>query len=825
MKIKRLTICLCILIVGNCYGLTGDFNNDGIVDFLDFAIFAEQWLAEEPNMPVEPLFEYSADSKELAVIRDSIGYQIDVDEIYEVSANTKRTTMVCLSSRPTLTVDTLNTRRCWGIDGELVICSDETVLYTTTEEDFGDGSSPLYTEVVDVSSDGPFSAYYNPDDAVRSLKVMADGSWVLCMGQDGAGQRGYLFLSIDKGQSWQICKFSDGTDFRFDSGYIDYWGWTGVIDNEVVIGEYGYRLQGDNPRRVYYSDDYGATWTKIYEPTAQNGRHCHLTAFAPCDTSTIYASYGDSDAYRQLVKLSHTGGSKKDPNNWTDEVITKTQPTSACSDDSYLYFGRDGSTDKHSLIIRLNPTDDSLKSVLNIPARQADSNDVPYIMTGAIGDIFNIFIHNDVLYASVRGKDITGASEQIYGGIYVSKDGENWVCAYRMSRSGYGSYGISDIRGYTGGYLWGTLVEYRSKQLFKMRPLSVANVTALTAEVGIINLLSEDESKDFGGTFSGTYWRAYGFPNNNLSLAQSNGTSEPALIGDYSLKVTGIDNGGDYGMMAGPNILLEENDIVCCTFWIKGASSWPANYETKIEWRTTKITGRTSYFQVTDAWQKIAIWGKCNTTNDISSIRLTFDDDGGGNHSDAVCYIDAVKIVKFNNRHYSGTWQVGDTARDDEYGVYPLCGVGETFTTTFEWHPLMGEGEFKEDIAIACWVGLDCSYINLIWEQSSKKFKLVDDNGDVLASSNTYPFQHCDFVRFALVSDGIDSVLFIEDSLHSMETINLANTVNLGATPVALKLGTTYHEDLWGCGCFSNVKAWDLELSSLDIAEVFSAVD
>jgi len=640
------------------------------------------------------------------------------------------------------------------------------------------------------------------------------------MGQDGANRQGYLFRSTDKGSTWQVCQYhSDGSPFQLERGYPDYWGWTGVNGNEAVIGEYAYRDQENNPRRIYYTDNYGASWSKIYEPAAQSGRHCHLVTFAPNDTSVIYISYGDS-VYRKLVKIEHYGGDKKDINNWGNEpseiILAKTQPTAAYGDGKYIYFGRDGS-DRHPNILRLDTSNDNLETVLHIPKRQADCPESPYAFSGGTGNIFSITKYKDVLYAG--NMVIQGVAELTDGGIYVSRDGENWLCAYREVHSGpEGSvFGVESVRGFADGYLWGTLRDGTGIRLFKFEPVSAGICNALITETGVNNLLDSTTSKD--GDPSG--WAIFPPPNDNITIQQSDPNTEPSLVGCCSLKVTGINNGGTSAVLKSPTFSTTNDKYYCASFWVKAAESCLPEHYAYVEWYSgSRMTGRASFILPTEGWQKINLWGQAIQDYAVQAFKITFNIPV--NHSDMVCYIDAIQVVESDDKHYYGTWQVGETTRDNEYGVYPLCGAGNFFTTSFEWQPHAGFAEFATDLAIASWVGSDNSCIDLIWDPCESRFVLTDSNGDTVSSTaNAYRFNHFDFVKVCLTSDGVSSALYLSDSLNGLAVID-ANSVNLTGTPIALKLGANNDETVWGCGCFPGcIRVWDTQLNIDDIKAVF----
>lgn len=269
---------------------------------------------------------------------------------------------------------------------------------------------------------------------------------------------------------------------------------------------------------------------------------------------------------------------------------------------------------------------------------------------------------------------------------------------------------------------------------------------------------------------------------------------------------------------------------------MKAADTWPRKYRAVAAWKigsgvTDKILRNSAeIFQIfPDVWRKCTIVAK--VIDDIGpdenlAVEMGIRSEGEAKTSDAVIYIDCIQVTYSPDRYYSSSaFQVGGTKREDETGVFPLCGVGDAFTVAFEWHPKAAHDEFLADIPIATFTGSDGSYLNLYWEQSSEQIKLTDGTDTIASPENTYPFMFADYIRFAVVSGNIGSILYIQDPVNGMIGIGDGDDVRLGAEPVLLRLGTSNSAGDFGCGCFCNIRAWDSTLSSSDIAEAFACVD
>jgi hypothetical protein len=211
----------------------------------------------------------------IETIRNSTGFDSDFNE---VPANHGRYKNICIVSKPEINIYDERGRVALEVDGNQVLCGFGAELQTTT-----DGTH--FNTLCNTYSDEPFVSHRIPQDFITGVEVLPDGSWMLALGcTSEPNQQGNLFRSTDKGQTWTWVK-------QFERGYPIGSQWYAVADNEVAIGEYGYRPQSDNCRRVYYSDDYGATWFKIYEPEPEPNGHVHLVAFEPGDTNNLYVSY------------------------------------------------------------------------------------------------------------------------------------------------------------------------------------------------------------------------------------------------------------------------------------------------------------------------------------------------------------------------------------------------------------------------------------------------------------------------------------------------------------------------------------------------------
>lgn len=803
--ISIFTILFCSAVQGH---IQADINSDGVVDFYDFSILADGWLQRS----VTPMLVLKAVFPSLGLVRDSVAYDADFRELPE---NVSRYEDICVASRPTVWVNTDVGRLVHDVDGDLIICSWYRPVFTTT-----DGVE--FTELFNIATDEDFVGYYESGDDIRSVKVMPDGSWMLSFGQyatSGPAHTGHLFRSVDKGLTWTHV-------LEFESGYAPYWGWCAISDNEVAIGEYGFRDQSDNPRRVFYSDDYGTTWSKIWEPEPALEEHVHFVAFAPNNTDVMYISYGDrfSNRVEKIVYTLGEGG-KRNIANWSKAANSPVlgqgnNPVYALSDGEYLYLGADGGWTP--TIYRLDPEDDSATSVLDCLYPTRNFLCPYYEGTSVCAQIFGMVKHEGVYYAAVRSTEQSDGS-YLGGGIYVSADGEHWACAYRVEALS----GFRNIVGFANGYLWGTFYDDR-RRLFKMAPVQADVVKAMRVERGVTNQLDSPESSSFEGGDGGwglnTTWE-------DINAELTGPSTDMALHGTSSYKIVCQDNGRGQGSVVSGfcpvNPVL--GDYICASFWIKGAPTWPDRYSWLGYIRIEAVNGGYIYsewgnFNVTQEWCKHTVWGRCTSVNftDGVRIRLTMLDWAlgyPGDFSDATCYVDGAQVVYFNDLHYSGPWQIGGIPRANEVAAGSLVGLGAEFTTTFEWKPERSRREWHDNIYIANFADRQ-EYIDLYYDHNSSKF-VATDGVNTAVTNGTFSWEHTDSIKLALTNMDNDFRLSIVTPLDGVEHVLTDNgDTKLGA-PLAVVFGTDSMRTNYCSGLIANVQHLDSALSVSEVQKIF----
>jgi len=802
---------ICALLFGTdtVGNVRSDIDGDGIVNLKDLAIVAREWLDSSSQAVVKPAIQsYPA---AIGLTRDSVACG---SKFRTIPANVPRYEKIAIASRPKVFVNTEVSRHVLAVDGGKVICSDYLPVYSTTD---GEHFELLF----DLSTDERFAGYYEEFDYVRGIKVLSDGSWLLVFGpgtSGGPGRAGHLFRSVDKGTTWTHV-------LAYERGFTAPWGFA-IRANEIAAGEYGALFQEDNCRRIYYSDDFGATWSKIYELEPNPKSHIHMVAFPPGDTNSLYVSTGDYQQANTVKILKYTPGpgGKRNTANWAEAAESplferQSNPVSWLIDEEYIYFGHDAFYSP--VIWRVDPKTNEATSVLNWP-RPGDSPEVPYVTGNSQGVCFGMLKYDGVYYAAVYNNvNYPG------GGMYVSVDGEHWTCAYRLDNAGF-----ANIIGFANGYLWGTYWDYYHRRIYKMSPVDVETVEATCVDRGIVNQLDTPQSSSFEGGVGTWVPRT---TKEDLDEELSGLSTEMALHGRSSYKLALKDKPDRYGahLVSGPvPVNPSAGDYICASFWITSDGRLPTSY---IGFARIKVIGEGGIVQSEEAWfdvpryrrwQKVTIWGKCIDDNFTDGIQIWLGvcDQlfGTGYFTGTACYIDCAQIVYMPDLHYSGTWQVGGTPRADEVARQSLAGLGSPFTSVFEWAPQRARREWHADIPVATWTDGE-HHLDLYYDHLASKF-IVTDGINWAETPKPVSWDHIDNVKFALANLGGDLRLSVETPLDGVQHVETTGgTMEFGA-PVAVTFGTDSTQSTHGCGLIAKVRHFDSILTTAQVEQAFQLV-
>jgi hypothetical protein len=766
-----------------------------------------------------PKYEY--DSTDLSVTRTTTGYNYDWTSF---ASNTKRSQVFPLSTRQVIYRDTSANRTPMAVDssvGKILLAQiSGSTLVTTTEAAYGDGSSPTYTTVFNVTE----QTEYTVGLGVYSAVVLDDGSWLVSTGKDAAA--GYIYRSTNKGTSWTMV-------LEMARGHVRHFGWSGIRGAEIIIGEYTLKDPADTAkagRTLYYSNDYGATWEAIYNHTARVNMHIHCATFGTT-TNTIYFGVGDDTM--EVCKITKEA-------DWTaDEgatVVMHQNATQLFYYGGYIYVGYDGTAD-YATIIRLDPATDTHTPVLSVQDPSGNAS-YPYLMGQSTVFCFKIMRYNGVFWAAV-----VDTTEDTMGGIYCSIDGTNWTCVARIGAVDF--EGVSNIVA-MGSRLWGGTAydeSFNNNYPFYMTLPTVTAQSWALAEKSMSNLFvkssagagqySADDSMfatSVGGWNNGGAALTIAW-DNTVSLFGSGGSLKATTTSTTSRNIMARTL-TDLGMT------FATNDVVHYSAWVKADTEMAVipQFNATLGNGTGGFTfsSASAVTKVSNGWTKLSIWMTVNdhtliNYSDMLVVRLSTPPSGASlwiGAAQLVRYPAAAKHFYSSSTFYPGGNGAAAISRGDEYGAFNFS-TGATFSSTLVWRPYCGYLDLGVDIPVATWISRDGSYIYLKWQQADSKFVLTDGTNSV-SSANAYTFQKFDTVRIGLVTDGTNSTLYIGSNViaatgdANYETVAGTN-VNMGI-PTSLYVGTNNDATVFGTGLFTQMRIWGEALTEANIAESFSTL-
>lgn len=241
---------------------------------------------------------------------------------------------------------------------------------------------------------------------------------------------------LDDGSKLLNARYSDETSllWRYDpvtdswshvltlDGWLATWSWCGVRGNEIILAEYGPGINNpDMSKRVYYSNDYGATWHLIHTVDKSSGDnlHLHFATWHPTHTDIAYVSIGDG-YWRQMLRLDFSGADKTDPANWqASNLGLNIQPTTAYPLGNKLLFGLDGEGTENSTLSLFDPATNRTSALLMI--HLFDGTTEVYQNNSIDTYVWDIKQLNGIYYAAMRRDGGDG------NGLYASIDGLSWT--------------------------------------------------------------------------------------------------------------------------------------------------------------------------------------------------------------------------------------------------------------------------------------------------------------------------------------------------------------------------------------------------------------
>lgn len=570
-----------------------------------------------------------------------------------------------------------------------------------------DGST--FTELIDFGDHPEFPDPTPTNTRVNSVGITDDGSWLVSVG-----------VGVDEPS--QIYRKAPGLDptvmanwdmvLSVNIGYVANFGWTAMRDDEIAFTVYGSKRDDEDPdatppTAVYYSPDSGATWGKIFELDENNyanwfnhgagkggyGLHGHCLTFHPATTDTLFISYGDGIS-RGIMRIDYTGGDKKDSNNWQshqDNPIYNSEPTTTVCYKGYVYWGLDATTAEAS-VFRMNPDTHEFQSVNTVGhPKWNESSDLYYLHYNRAW-VFSMAVVDGLLYAACFDQ-----SDQDYGGLYVTSDGENWTCVNNIIDHD----GLRFLAGITDdGYLWGWYRETSgTEKLFRMTRVNTRLIETALAERGATN------QNEFGPYHDPSVWSITGFTNikdsgdNTLDPILSQ-ADEESLYGSDSLKVEFPE-----GIVSGERVVirtytlnndnLDDGDLILISGYYKAkeGSSDLIQPIINIQYSTDgngdiveveDIYGARGKTSAEKGWHRLDFWARASVPDPgggdaVTGVRMQFRIEvedaitAGHDLTDSVFYVDGLScvIMPKDEVFLRTSYIPPDAAREPEYLIAP----------------------------------------------------------------------------------------------------------------------------------------------------------
>ncbi len=802
-----------------------------LVNFTDFAELAKHWLDTKDIYDLAEFADSWLEEKaQIVLSRDSVAYD---HKMHKLGLNEPRTRQIAVANRAECEIlpyrSDVRSYAVANIGGiEHLLCrlgneSGSKIFSTTDGENF--------SEVADLSNIKSWDG-----GTVNSIAVLPDGSWLVPAGMSlHESGRGSSLYRRDPEGNWSKV-------LETDAGWPAIFSWTAIRDNEVAFGCYGSKVVSDpatqTPISVYYSDDYGQTWARIYRPdydpehplyernaVNENVMHAHSLVFHPEHTNSLYIAYGDHPI-NKIWRIDYVqgDGGKLNPDNWyesEENPIYWAGPVGATTFNGWIYWGHDNQR-YEATIYRMHPDTYEVQNVCTL-GRQSSYSDAnrPTRMANNTRFCFAIEEYQGLLYATVNYPSIRSDT-----GLLVSPDGENWTMISRTANT----RGPRHIAGFIYGKAWCYMEGDGDADYvvtFDLSDVEAVVSNAFKAERGAHNILPASSSYTFEYKDGNPgRWRE----TTSSDLKSIERSQEEALFGDYSLKITSEDTGAEQVRLRLPNYVFTDGDLIVMSLYYKAAPSTPPMAYIGLHRlggmiiNASEGSASIGNTGVKDGWQRLAVWGRATGGNAALEIRIdtTLAKDYGYDIEDIVYYIDGVQITKAADIHHNTGWIPGGTSRADEYGYSPMMVSSNEWTSSFIWRPRFRYMEIAAgtNFPIATWVGQNGDYLELYYERSEKRFRLTD--GASTASSEIVEFEWYDTLKFIL-ANGDNAKLYIE-ATHEGQLPSI-NIPSLESLPTEMLLNANYEQTILGMGLFANIRHLNKQVNNEKATEFFNTPD
>jgi probable HAF family extracellular repeat protein len=781
---------------------TGDFNGDGVVNVLDYTMLKYGYSYSSVNGPLASggvtLLETPTCSRASA----AVACDRDIT-LLDVAANTARTCQVPVWMNPATPVHYISSASYdVTADGAHLYYASNPALYR--QDSYG-GASTL---VVDISRPGtPMYTWKQARSGVvlNGVWVMADGSLLISCcdtglsDYDGTHEYTRLYRSTDAGATW-----TESTTARNLNGFIASDACLTKFGNCVAYCDYSaghYCGYG-----VWYSGDNGATWTQIFHrwPTydatwdvpasggagyGRAGRHGHGVQFGYGGAGTLYMIYGDGGPILKLTKPNGWNGS----DDWTMTILQEgvaneggfmtSQGLVVTSGASFL-FANDG----------------TIKPILRAPSLSGSSANAKFVF-GGFATVRGGAEIDGIMFAAgySMGSNFSASNNE---GLYASADGgTSWVA---IDRSDFAL--TSPYRKWQGHLLYRSA---RNTYTYSIPFPVITMVPAIQCDAGLTNQILSNHDASFvsddGHTPTTGSWAdaigsarstcvgTTGGPYNNCCM-QINHT------GVNSLSFMQVGKGSSPYRLGQPTA----GQRITLSFYVKPGAGWidsakDGGTSNSLDVRIdgTNITQANCYPSLfgNTGWTRILVEATAGASPTVDDVRIKI---AGSNA--AILYVSNVMLT------YSSSWREDSyqpplNARANESLSYSLKGLASLWNFSWHWRPEWGNEACLSDLAIASLRADDGTWIDVIWQASSGKFKITDNLGHSALSASALAWRHWDDIQFTLAKSGGDTILSITNPVVGTTTIT--GTGVTMALPTSLNLGVDGGGTVFSSGEFA----------------------
>jgi hypothetical protein len=715
---------LTLLFASTAFGLSGDLNNDGIVDFEDFAIFSEQWLQEKEFTFVR---RYTIEQEQpmLTFARDSIAF-LDGQEIDTDVLRSKEALLVSTTDGTLVTGG--------GVGGANVIpqCVVGGVLYGI------EGNS--WPGRLCRSTDGITWERTASSQAVSSVTGTPDNNLFAINNTTKT-----LFRSVDGGDTWiDVTPAGDNalsaTAFIAARWCVRHHGGT------MLMAEYGTSARFGG-RYIFRSVDDGVTWLRCFDAAditdveANQIMHFHGVAYHAA-TGRWIAVAGDNPERRTNVY------SEDDGLTW--QVLNPpgtyfTQPLGGFidyGDPEYLLVGDDG----YSSI--------QLFSVL--------TGNVVNLYSGFSRDTGNYYvfdlIEHDGLYYAFKASTTAGIYDM---SILVSRDRTNWSVFHNFDTADK----ISQV--YYAGFLNAKLHCFALNTVdsvfkhFKFTPAATVATQGTLVTPAAVNLLNEN--------LSSIETNASLWINNAIGWTSVGQSDDFALHGTKSVKVVLPEKADTGSLTLGADLSLVTGKTYLASAVVKGSNTL---LDFRAYWRPNPTTGQafrsdSATYMVDAEWKTIYTKPFTVAEGEEDFYRFYFTLPGTSanyvNVAPRTVYLDCIQVIEVPH----AAWQVGGTPQAADTLTETVT-VGKLWTDVFAIQALEAQQYYTASapLIIKTWALDANNKIDIEYNPATAKFQIVRtiDGTPQTAAESAATYWHGNAcIKFALSVSGTASQLQIQN--------------------------------------------------------------